>query len=206
MYKVYILLVLCCVTNSAYASLKDNNGWKVGVSFGTADTLTEITGQFNQAESASMTNVYGGYDFNKWFGLEFEAGITGDVAENRASLDNAHYFVMSFAPKISIELGSRFLLYAKYGLSYTSYIEEYDGAVCTFIVSSVSCEDDIQSWDGSGTLFGAGAQVSIFDGLKIRLSYSKTEDTLTSEDLIRRYSGNVEASVEQVNLGIHYQF
>jgi len=177
--KLVLATSLLSISFSAFSqdSSVEDTGWFVGGSLGQFET--EFEGGDSVKDNGS--GIYGGYNFNKWFGLEGSFGSVehGDYDISIGSL--------SVAPKLTLVINDVVSLYAKVGLSVVALIDdEYD-----------------EDWSGIGQTYGVGAQFGITKGLKLRIGYDLIDVTLENDD----YDDlEVDADLTQTTLGVHYQF
>lgn len=181
------------------ATEQNDIGWYVGGSIGRVITTAETTNVFTQNESAGSLGAYGGYNFNKWFSLEGMLFFTGDVANNRADLDKANFLSLMMTPKFTHRLSPGFSLYAKGGLAFLAYGERYN----TYSYPRGTRE----SWGGTGLTYGVGAQFDMSDKIKLRVGYDHIKGTLEYNEIIYvSKPADVEAKLENISIGLHYQF
>ena len=184
---------------SAEGDTYNDTGWYVGGGLGSASTEAD-NNTFSQDESSSSFLAYGGYDFTDMFGLESAVISTGDVANNRANLDDAGFFAITFTPRFSYRINENFSLYGKAGVALLAYFEEYNNSI------PFQRDDDI-SWSGVVPTFGFGAQFDIYRHFKLRLSYDTMSGDLDdNEDDYTNTVQDIDAEVEVVSLGLHYDF
>lgn len=200
------------VTQTATGEL--GSGLFFGGMLGTSYVATEFQRQYGleQDESGVSLMFYGGYDFNKYFGLESSTMVVGGIAEGaRSEVDGAAAFTLTFTPKFRWPVTDRFTLYGKAGLLLMSYAEEYQN---TYIVGG----GDTLGWAGLGYTAGVGVEFKLQPNVFLRFSYDYTQTELKSEDdyvlVIQPPSAeatlysvpDMDAEVHQFMVGAHYHF
>lgn len=176
--KLVLTTALLSISFSAYSqdSSVEDTGWFVGGSLG--QFKAEFETGYNEKDNG--LGIYGGYNFNKWFGLE---GSFGSVEYGDADFSIGN---LSVAPKLTLVINDVVSLYAKVGLSTVALIDdEYD-----------------EDWSGVGATYGVGAQFGITKGLKLRIGYDLIDVTLENDD----YDLEADTDLTQTTLGVHYQF
>jgi outer membrane immunogenic protein len=176
--KLVLATALLSISFSAYSqdSSVEDTGWFMGGSLGQFETEFET----GYSEKDSSFGIYGGYNFNKWFGLEASFGsVEHEIDGSDVSIGN-----LSVAPKFTVVINDVVSLYAKLGLSVVVLTDdEYD-----------------EDWNGVGTTYGVGAQFGITKNLKLRIGYDLIDVTLENDDY------EVDTDLTQTALGVHYQF
>lgn len=177
--KLVSAAALLSISFSAYSqdSSVEDTGWYLGGSIG------QFESEFEAADNVkdSGVGIYGGYNFNQWFGLE---GSFGSVEHGDYDISIGN---LSVTPKLTLVINDVVSLYAKAGLSVVALIDdEYD-----------------EDWGGIGETYGVGAQFSITKGLKFRIGYDLINVTLENDD---DSDFEVDTDLTQTTLGIHYQF
>jgi opacity protein-like surface antigen len=202
-YKSFLLalpLLLIAFSVKADYYRHDNTGWYAGVLLGGSSTSAEVKEVFKQNGNAESNGIYGGINFSPSFGLEGALITTGDVSDDRENLVKANFFGLSLTPKLSYRFNQSFSVYAKFGLGYLSYQEEYSNTI-------LFERDTEESWSGFGRAWGIGAQLDIVRGIKIRIGYEMLTGSLSSNDeTYYRKIADLNAELKQLSLGIHYQF
>jgi opacity protein-like surface antigen len=198
-----LMLVMCatCVN----AEHIDHLGGFVGGAFG----ATKFVGEFDSSpyfsdvdEKAGTINVYGGYNFNRYFGLEGTILISGDLSTG--SNYDASYDEITITPKLTVPISERFAFYFKAGVSLASYSEVYD------LVPAFA--DDEYFWGGVGLTAGLGVQIAVMQYLHLRISYDHssiefkpTEDTAFDGTFVFVVP-DLDADINRTSIGMHYQF
>lgn len=200
--KILVGTAVALLSSTAFAESKDKIGWFVGGEL--AEVTADIDGGtvFDMDNSALGLGAYGGYNFTDLFGLEASIFLTDDLADDREDLRRAETSLLSVMPKLTIPLSTTFSLYAKAGLVYARYAEDYRS------VDSYWYDDDA-SWSDLVWGAGLGAQLEVAPGVNVRFSYDYADGEL-SEDTYR-YSDttpvrDINLRAERLSLGVHYQF
>ncbi len=181
-----------------------NRGWYVGGEFGSVQGEADIGNLYSLDEEGAGLGVYGGYNFTNWFGLEGAVFRSSNLADERPELLRAEFATVSFMPKFTATLGKKVGLFAKAGLTYVSYSEEYD---------DYDDDDDDDRWlddaEWGEILVGGaiGTLIDIRDGVQLRVSYDHVSGTL--DDTWFSWDSpaeHVDATLSRVLVGVHYQF
>lgn len=186
------------LADSAY----DDRGWYVGGEFSHVRGEAEIGRLYKLDEEGLGLGVYGGYNFSNWFGLEGTVFQSNDMSDDREDLANAYYSSLSFMPKFTLNVSDTFGLFVKAGPTFVLYTEEYDD-----YYYDRRYWDDEADW--SEVLFGAGAgaQIKLENGIRLRVAYDYTSGTLDETwDTWDAPSRRVDVTLERVSFGVHYQF
>ena len=179
---------------------KDDTGWFVGGLVGTTSTNTEMKNTFSQNKNTGVYGAYGGYNFTDWFGLEGSYFNTVDVSDSRTNLIKASYFGLTIAPKVTYRVTPFFSIYAKAGLAYLNYKETYDNVI--FFVRGTE-----QTWSGITSTLGVGGQFDIKYGIKVRIGFDRVAGSIGSNDKTSYNDiANIDAKLNSISLGVHYQF
>lgn len=191
MYKISLLATaLCAVLTSpvfantdTYPTTPDNSGFYIGG----AVNKTEL-GSDDASGSVDATGfgIYGGYQFNDWFGLEsnFFAADVGDDYEDVVA------GALTFTPTFTARFNETFSVFAKVGVASMAVV--VDGYYDDFTAS------------GIGFTYGIGLNAALTENLNIRLSYDMSKGDLDIDEY--GYVNDIDAEIEQLALGLHYQF
>ncbi|QSX40689.1 porin family protein [Shewanella cyperi] len=146
-------------------------------------SMTDRIGDFE--ESALGLGVYGGYNFNKSFGLE--AGIHGtDSYIDEVDIRSA---AITLAPTVRHAYSDVVTVYLKGGLLWEAIYSPDD-----------STTDDYR---GIGWLLGTGVDMTLTESLALRLSYEYSETEPESKDYDNYFAST---RVHQFGVGMHYRF
>lgn len=182
------------------SSARDNRGWFVGGTLSYAEGETEAGNVKLLDEEGIGFGVYGGYNFNEWFGLEGSSFQSENMAGDSSGLDSAEFFTLSFMPKLTVNFNDSFGIYFKAGPTFVNYTEEY------YDYEGDYWDDE---FDWSEVILGAGigTEISIQDGVKLRLSYDYVSGNL-DENWYDWDAPNerVDVTLGRFSLGAHYQF
>ncbi|MCL1051388.1 porin family protein [Shewanella abyssi] len=174
------LAVLGLTASNVASAETDRVGAYVGGQIGAFSADVE-----ELSESGQSYGLYGGYNFNEWFGLEAVLYGTNDILEEDGISVSATSF--SVAPKFTWVINDTFSLYGKVGLASAALVFESGSEELDFT--------------GNGVVVGAGINAALTEKLTIRLGYDLTSTTLEIDDL-----GDVDAEYSNVTLGMHYHF
>lgn len=163
----------------------DTTGFYVGGALNkvTVDVLDE-------SESGTGFGVYGGYNFNEWFGLEANLFATGDLGDRDVDIGAG---ALSFTPKFTAQINDIFSAYAKVGIA--SMAMNVDGYVSGYHVD--------EDFTGFGWTYGVGVNAAVTEHLNIRVSYDVTTGDLEAD---RHNSIDIDTDIKQFAVGMHYQF
>ena len=183
------------------ADTRDNRGWYVGGALSYAEGKTEAGNVTLLDEEGIGFGVYGGYNFNDWFGLEGSSFQSDNMANGRAGLDNAEFFTLSFMPKLTVNFNDSVGVFFKVGPTFVMYTEEYND------YDGYYYWDDEFDWSEVILGAGVGTEVKIQDGVKLRLSYDYVSGNL-DENWYDWDAPNerVDVTLGRFALGVHYQF
>ena len=197
-------------TQAQAATPLDGSGWYVG---GMLDYLV-FDGEYKETDlpmagdslrfdgHAGGITLFGGYDVNRWFGVELHMRNGGDVSSSSEYDASISEIVVS--PKFTWQLAPRVSVYGKAGLGVGSYTMEFD--------RPWYWEDDEFYWSGYVLSAGVGLQVGITDRLFLRGSYEYSEYHMEPTDDIA-WNGSfyyrvpdVDAILRSTAVGVFYKF
>lgn len=200
--KLVLFTLFFLTPLSAYAdeASRDNVGWFVGGAIGSVAVKIETKNSSSQDGVSQSYAAYGGYNFTEWFGLEGMIMRTGDVSDDKQNLVSANITSLSIMPKFRVQINQLFSLYGKAGFAWLKYEEEYDNYVFRRGYN--------ESWSDVAIQVGVGGEFHTNVGVAIRISYDYLKGSLEGDDNVfyRTMVPNVDASVDQLSLGVHYQF
>lgn len=174
---VSLLSVLATAQASAAT---DTTGFYVGASLNEVDVDAD-----HESESGTGYGVYGGYNFNHWFGLEASLIGTEDLGGKGSDISAG---VLSFTPKFTAQINDTFSVYGKVGVASMD----------------VDVENNVRDDDFSGTSFayGVGVNAAVTERLNIRLSYDVISGDLDGDD----DGGDMDTDLKLFGVGVHWQF
>ncbi|MDH5573252.1 MAG: porin family protein [Gammaproteobacteria bacterium] len=194
------ILVLTSFTTNAEEATADTSGWFIGGMAGHGSVEIKSVTHTNDKNGVSTLGVYGGYRFGERFSLEAALFGTGELADNQAHLTSAQLGLLTVTPKFTYKINSSFALTVKGGIAHLIYEEEYDNYI-------LYERDYDQSWSGSGGVIGLGAQFSFSQNILFRINYDRIIATLdVDKEQYYTYSPDVDIDLEQISIGVHYQF
>lgn len=159
----------------------DTTGFYVG------GALNRVTADaFDGSETGTGVGVYGGYNFNEWFGLEANLFATGDLGDRDVDIGAG---ALSFTPKFTAQINDIFSAYAKVGIASMALVID-DGS-------------DDEDFTGFGWTYGVGVNAAVTEHLNIRVSYDVTTGDLEAD---RHNSIDIDTDIKQFAVGLHYQF
>lgn len=171
-----VLAAAMAVSSAAVAQQTQETGWYVGAAFGQAKSDLDCTGTTSCDDSDSSWKIFGGYQINRNFAVEFGYANLGEA---KASTP-AFFFggLLIPAANVSIEatvwelvgvgslpVADRFSLYGKIGL----YRSETDISVAFPSVGATSNDSD----DNMDITFGFGARYDFTRNFGIRAEWQR---------------------------------
>lgn len=195
--KVFSCLVLLVSAYGAHAQQEvgpNNTGWYVGGAVGSASTEVSV-GYSSEKERTESFAIYGGYNFNDWFGLEANFFVTGNAANDNSY--DAAFGALSLTPKVTVRVTPAVAFYAKAGPSSMAYVEDYDYR------DSYGSHSGDESWDAVVWTYGVGAEFAVTNNVIVRVAYDHYSGDLEHED---DYYSDLDTEIGQTSLGVHYQF
>lgn len=213
MYLTKRLLMSCCLLASinSFAETNpgvDHTGWYVGGALGANKSEFEVD-DFSFSEDTFGHQVYGGYNFNQWFGIEASFFLSGDVSDNESGVRDAYFSSLSIAPKVTIPISPQFSFFAKIGLTQLAYTEEYSRRYYDYYDDDwYDYYDRRQSWTDQVTSYTAGVEWSITNHLKLRAMYDYVSGTIEEDDYdyYDFYLDELDVTLKTFSIGAHYQF
>ncbi len=188
------LLLATSVSSLAQEQTLVDTGWYIGGAIG--HQSSELKDSATSKSTDASFGVFGGYNFQPWFGLEGSFYLGETDVDGSSSLRSAGFGVLSITPKFTLAINDAAALYVKAGLASIGYSEEYRSG-------SRYSRSNTESWSGAGTSLGIGAEYRIHNGVKIRLSYDQFRATLEDVD---DYYADIDAELFQTSFGVYYQF
>src|SRR5690554_944195 len=195
-------LALGLTSLSAAANADDTGcyvGGKVGLVWGEA--VADRVDIYRDDDTENL-GVYGGYNFTPWFGVEGSWLITGNMNSSWDYYESARYSALSLTPKLSLRLAPVFSLYAKAGIAWLRYGED-------FIDDDYRYDREDRSWSDSVATVGVGGQFDINQNIKFVVGYDYFDGTLDSDDdsrYWRRQEGSIDVELDNAYIGVHYKF
>lgn len=191
MYKTSLLAATLCavLATPAFANLDTNLSTSddSGFYLGGAINKTELSSDdVNDSTDATGFGIYGGYQFNDWFGLESNL-FAADIGED--SIDAA-VGALTFTTTFTARINETFSVFAKVGIASMAVVVE-------------SYYDDFTA-SGIGFTYGIGLNAALTENLNLRVSFDISKGDLDIDEY--GYIDNLDAEIEQLALGLHYQF
>jgi len=159
----------------------DHTGFYVG------GAVNKVEFKVDESEKETGLGIYGGYNFNHWFGLEANLFVSGNMGDDDI---DAIAGALTIAPKFTWQFNDTFSGFAKIGLASMALAVDTPYSDTTF--------------SGVGITYGFGVNASVTESLNIRLSYDVTSGDLESDDY--NWVEDLDSEIKQVALGLHYQF
>ena len=198
MRLIFLSLVLMLSSLSAIASEKvlDSRGFYIGGQFGSANVDVDADGSSGSySETVMGSAIYGGYNFNKVFGLEASMWMTGDLADDQSGINESGAVGFSIEPKFTFQVNRVVALYGKFGLTSIGYVEDPNGS------------RDENAWAGIGAGMSIGGQFSIVHGVRMRLNYAWSKASLDADDGNDAFSEyDLDLTHKAFSIGAYYQF
>ncbi len=174
-----VALLSSLITTQALAA--DTTGFYIGGAL----NKTNLDDSYDSFSGTGL-GLYGGYNFNNWFGLESNLFGSGDLGEDEFDLAAVAFNV---TPKFTWQVNESFGLYAKIGLASTAV--------------NVSAYGEDEDFTGYGWTYGVGMNIAVAEHLNLRLSYDVTTGDLEADDY---YYDDIDSEIRQLAIGLHYQF
>ncbi|UJF22196.1 porin family protein [Shewanella sp. OMA3-2] len=177
----FITLPLLSLLSLPVMAENDHTGFYVG------GAVNKVEFKVDDSEKETGLGIYGGYNFNHWFGLEANLFTSGNLGEDEFDVVAGAFTV---TPKFTLQFNDTFSGYAKIGLASMALAIDTPDADTTF--------------SGVGITYGVGLNASVTESLNIRLSYDVTSGDLESDDY--GWINDLDSEIKQLALGLHYQF
>ncbi|MFB2781375.1 porin family protein [Shewanella mangrovisoli] len=179
---VAVSLLSTLVAGQASAAA-DTTGFYVG------GALNRVTVEaFDDSETGTGFGVYGGYNFNEWFGLEANLFATPDLGDSDVDITAG---ALTFAPKFTLQINDMFSAYAKVGV-----------ASMAMNVDGLGFDED---FTGFGWTYGVGINAAVTERLNVRFSYDVTTGDLEADHKHLNVN-DIDTDMKQLAIGVHYQF
>ena len=175
--------LLAVFASSNVVAANDHSGFYVGGSVGQLKLKAE-----GNSDSGIGYGIYGGYNFNDWFGLETHMFLSGDLGGNGQD-KGAGYLALT--PKFTYQIDDTFSVYGKIGIASMAVVFERDN----------QRDEDLS---GFGVVYGVGINASVTENLNIRLGYDIVKGDLDSDFPFNRK--DIDTDISSLALGVHYQF
>lgn len=99
--SIVAISLLSALAATQVSATTDTTGFYVG------GALNRVTADaFDGSETGTGVGVYGGYNFNEWFGLEANLFATGDLGDKDVDISAG---ALSFTPKFTAQINDIFL-------------------------------------------------------------------------------------------------
>jgi outer membrane immunogenic protein len=183
-------------------SAVDNTGWYVG------GLLGQVTSEFDNGptENDVKAGVYAGYNFTPWFGLEGALFSSNQNLDNNTEFSSALLVSFSVTPKFTLAINDTFALYVKTGLSIMTYSTDYTYSADYTDSGWRRYTNSGDSWGGGGATVGVGAEFRLTKGIRLRIAYDYVDAEIENLDYDYYFEEDVDVTLSQASLGIHYQF
>lgn len=142
----------------------------------------------DDSDTGTGFGVYGGYNFNEWFGLEANLFATADLGDRDTDVTAG---ALTFAPKFTLQINDMFSAYAKVGVA--SMAMNFDG---------FGFDED---FTGFGWTYGVGINAAVTERLNVRFSYDVTTGDLDADHSYLNMK-DIDTDMKQLAIGVHYQF
>ena len=167
-----------------------DTGFYAGLSFGQSSVDVDCTGFSSCDDSDTAWKVFGGYQFNRNFAVEF--GYT-DLGEASASAPGASATAESTAFEVSavgmLPLADRFSIFGRIGL----HMSDTDARATLGSVSGSTSESN------TGLTFGIGARYDFTKNLGVRAEWQRYAD-VGGDDV------GGEFDVDVISIGVIWKF
>jgi opacity protein-like surface antigen len=205
--KLPLLTYSALLTSTLFASAASfaqniaDTGWFVGGQLSQADLTLDYRNEKYLDFDAPMLEARGGFRFSPYFALESTLGLTATSSTSNDRIDDAALFKFSTAAKLIAPISDRVQLYANAGLALLSYAQDTDYSYNSYR------RYENESYVGNCFLIGLGAEFEISPHLILRVAYDSMEGELeNSDDYYYSNAIDLDASLSQIGVGLHYQF
>ncbi len=183
--SIVAISLLSTLATAQVSAATDTTGFYVG---GALNRVTVDGDDFTDSQSGTGAGIYGGYNFNEWFGLEANLFATGDLGDKDIDVSAG---ALSFTPKFTAQINDIFSAYAKVGIASMAIVLDGNGI-----------DEDLT---GFGWTYGVGVNAAVTEHLNIRVSYDVTTGKLDADN---NYLGlkDIDTDIKQFAVGVHYQF
>lgn len=164
---------------------------------GYSDELNLDPGKLGMDKNRLTGGLYGGYQFNPYFAVEATLGGVDAIDGKYFTLEHMDY--LSLAPKVSLPIGDRFNLFAKWGLAY--YAADF--------TINVPYYGNISERESSVSgIVGLGAQYQVSDRFALRASwdYLRPELEYTLNSAYGQGKAKTELDINLFTVGLSYSF
>lgn len=167
------------------------------LTLGQGGVLNVDTDKLDMDKSRLTGGLYGGYQFNPYFALEATLGGVDAIDGKYFTLEHMDY--LSLAPKVSLPIGDRFNLFAKWGLAYYAA----DLSINIPYYGNISERES----NISG-IVGLGAQYQVSDRFALRASwdYLRPELEYTLNSTYGQAKAKTEIDINLFTVGLSYSF
>lgn len=173
-------------------SYPSDQGFVLGVQGGYADTHWDNLNVNGLTFSGTgfAARVYGGYDINRFFGMELGWTYLPTASDNFG--DDITNYAVDLLAKLSLPVSNGFSIHAKAGGSYL--VSNADSSIAALVGTT--------SVGGShfGPAFGVGAAYEVIPNLAIGLDWMRYSGNG------QVFSGSYQPSPDAVFLGLSYKF
>jgi OOP family OmpA-OmpF porin len=196
-----ITLLLVGLALCGPARADEAPGFYLGVSVGQTQVDDVCDGVTSCDDTDTGFKIFGGYQFNQYFGVEGgyvdlgKASATGSGADpllgtfsGTAELETWGAFASAVA---TIPIGQYFGIFGKVGGAYTDSEATLTGTSSTLGAGTVSASDE-----GFNLTYGVGAKINVSQGLSIRVEWERFQEV----------GGDFEVDVDLISAGISYKF
>lgn len=199
------------LSTAAQAQNIADTGWFVGGQISQADLKLESRNQEELSFDAPMLEARGGFRFSPYFAIESTLGLTVAGSSSNDDVDDPSLLKLSTAAKLIAPINDRVQLYANAGLAILSYAYEERGSYSYNIYPYRSRYNDTHNYVGNNFLIGLGIEFEVSPSLVLRLAYDSMSGELEYEgdgdgDYYRYSAPDLDATLSQIGVGLHYQF
>jgi len=191
----FTIVALAASATFAGPVLAQDTGFYIGGALGQAQIDLDCTGATSCDDKDSSWKIFGGYQFNKNFALEFgygnlgEASLSGPTPPLGTTSVKFESTLFELVAVGSLPLADRFSIYGKIGL----YRADTDADVSNSVLGSTTESDS-----NSDLTFGVGVRYDFTRNLGVRAEWQRYSD-VTAGDF-------GESDIDVISVGIIWRF
>ncbi len=162
----------------------NDRGFYLGGAVGSVST------DFGGIESdGTLYGIYGGYDFNSWFGLETSLMLSGNL-ENKYF--DVYVGTLTVTPTLTFPINSYFSIYTKAGIAS--------------MAMELSNSSSSETYSDLTWTYGVGVKAAITPNIVARVSYDVISGEMENDDNFKLASNNFDVDISKLMLGVQYKF
>lgn len=166
------------------------------------NTFTAGGQEYRQEGDNFTFGLYAGFNFAKVWALETSITITSGLDKRPSSLplDDVYLTAITLTPVIHFDLTESIALYAKAGIGFLIYVEDYKK-------HSVFNHQDGDYWAGVGFAVGAGLDFKVSKDINFRLGFDYIEAEMDADEENHHINlDDIDEEYSLVYMGMQYNF